>query len=210
MMNFDFFQPIKHRKDYSVGVLYFARLNLPRSIRFKWENIVVVGIIPAMDGEPKNLNEFLKPVVRELQCLWKGMGLKSALSSIPLMFRAALLCIAADVPAARKLCGLKSHSAYHGCSRCLKAFPGTFGEKNDYSGFDRESWPKRTNKQHRKDAKKIANCKLTTKRKTMCKESGINFWSSLLDLEYFDIIRFCTVDPMHNLFLGSAKHMFKL
>lgn len=38
MLNFDFFQPIKHRNDYSVGVLYLANLNLPRSIRFKWEN----------------------------------------------------------------------------------------------------------------------------------------------------------------------------
>ena len=34
-------------------------------------------------------------------------------------------------------------------------------------------------------------------------------YSSLLDLEYFDVIRFCIVDPMHNLFLGTAKHMFK-
>lgn len=31
-----------------------------------------------------------------------------------------------------------------------------------------------------------------------------------MDLEYFDIIRFCTVDPMHNLFLGPAKYIFKL
>lgn len=44
----DFFQPMKHRKDYSVGVLYLVLLNLPRAERFKWENVLVVGIIPAM------------------------------------------------------------------------------------------------------------------------------------------------------------------
>ena len=49
MLNFDFFQPMKHRKDYSVGVLYLVLLNLPRAERFKWENVLVVGIIPAME-----------------------------------------------------------------------------------------------------------------------------------------------------------------
>lgn len=45
MLNFDFFQPMKYRKDYSVGVLYFVLLNLPCSERFKWENVIVVGVI---------------------------------------------------------------------------------------------------------------------------------------------------------------------
>jgi hypothetical protein len=45
MLNFDYFQPMKHRKDYSVGVLYLVLLNLPRSERFKWENVIVVGIV---------------------------------------------------------------------------------------------------------------------------------------------------------------------
>ena len=40
MLNFDFFQPIKHRKDYSVEVFYLAVLNLPRAERFEWENII--------------------------------------------------------------------------------------------------------------------------------------------------------------------------
>ena len=62
MLNFDFFQPMKHRKDYSVGVLYLVLLNLPRAERFKWENVLVVGIIPAMGKKPKNLNSFLKPL----------------------------------------------------------------------------------------------------------------------------------------------------
>ena len=210
MLNFDFFQPIKHRKDYSVGVLYLVLLNLPRHLRFKWENVIVVGIVPSLDGEPKSLNEFLQPAVDELQALWEGARLKSSLSSIPLMFRAALLCVSADIPAARKLCGFKGHSAYRGCSRCLKVFPGGFGEKTDYSGFDRENWPSRSNREHRQHAKRIKNCKTVTGRNAMSKEYGINYWSCLLDLEYFDVIRFCTVDPMHNLFLGTAKNVFKL
>lgn len=30
-----------------------------------------------------------------------------------------------------------------------------------------------------------------------------------MQLEYFDCIRFTIIDPMHNLFLGTAKHMMK-
>ena len=102
MLNFDYFQPMKHRKDYSVGVFYLAILNLPRAQRFKWDNIIVLGIVPSTDREPKNLNEFLKPAIQELQALWKGVKLKSSLSGFPLMFRAALMSTSSDIPASRK------------------------------------------------------------------------------------------------------------
>lgn len=36
------------------------------------------------------------------------------------------------------------------------------------------------------------------------------YYSVLIELEYFDAIQFCVIDPMHNLFLGTAKKMFKL
>lgn len=210
MLNFDFFQPMKHRKDYSVGVFYLATLNLPRSERFKWENIIVIGIVPSLDREPKDLNEFLEPAVDELKALWKGVRLKSSLSRIPLTFRAAVMSVSSDIPATRKICGFKSHSAVLGCSRCLKKFPGSFGEKRDYSGFDRNLWKPRTNQDHRREALKIRQCKTNVGRNSLGQKSGITHYSVLLKLDYFDVIRFCTVDPMHNLFLGTAKKMFKI
>lgn len=79
MLNFDFFRPVKHRNDYSVGVLYPANLDLPRNMHFKWENIIVVGIIPGLDKEPRSLNEFLAPLVKEIKVLWKG-ALNTALN----------------------------------------------------------------------------------------------------------------------------------
>lgn len=196
MLNFDYFQPMKHRKDYSVGVLYLVILNLPRSERFKWENVIVVRIIPSMGREPKSLNEFLRPVVAELKVLWRGLRLTCSLSTVPLMFRAALLCTSSDIPASRKLCGLKGHSAELGCSRCKKKFPGSFGEKGIILGLILS-------------AKKIKSFKTKTQINKLSKKVGINFYSVLLDLEYFGIIRFCAIDPMHNLFLGTAKYVFK-
>ena len=53
MLNCDWFQPYKHAQ-YSVGVLYLTALNLPRSIRFKPENILTAGITPV----PKELQQY--------------------------------------------------------------------------------------------------------------------------------------------------------
>ena len=55
-INVDWFQPFKRRNDRSVGVIYLVPLNLPREQRFKWENIIVVGIVPEMSKEPKIAN----------------------------------------------------------------------------------------------------------------------------------------------------------
>jgi hypothetical protein len=60
-INVDWFQPYKRRKDRSVGVIYIVLLNLPREERYKWENVLVAGIIPEMKKEPKSLNAFLNP-----------------------------------------------------------------------------------------------------------------------------------------------------
>ena len=60
MMNVDWFKPFKHRNDFSVGVIYMVLMNLPRSIRFRKENVILVGVIPALAHEPKSLNNFLK------------------------------------------------------------------------------------------------------------------------------------------------------
>ena len=38
-------------------------MNLPRSERFKKENIILVGIIPALKKEPSTLSHFLTPLV---------------------------------------------------------------------------------------------------------------------------------------------------
>jgi len=70
MLNCDWFQLFDH-STYSVGILYLVILNLPRSIRFKPENIWIVGIIPG-PAEPdySELNSYLRPLVKELNYLW--------------------------------------------------------------------------------------------------------------------------------------------
>ena len=58
MLNCDWFQPFKRRKDISIGVMYLVVLNLPRHLRFKRENMILVGVIPSFNKEPEILNSF--------------------------------------------------------------------------------------------------------------------------------------------------------
>ena len=69
MLNADWFQPFKHLSIFSVGAIYTVILNLPRHLRFKQENVILVGIIPEMAKEPPT-NSFLNQLIEELNEAW--------------------------------------------------------------------------------------------------------------------------------------------
>lgn len=207
-LNVDWFQPFK-RSTYSAGVIYLCIQNLPRTERYLAENIILIGVIPGPKEPEKKINSFLEPLVRELQLLWKGVTMKSIGDTI-VHVRAALTCVACDIPAARKVCGFVGHSARLACSKCLKIFPtSTFGEKPDYGGFDRMLWKKRNVVDHRKFSAEHKVCCTQSAQTKIEREHGCRY-SVLLELPYFDPIRMTIVDPMHNLLLGTAKHMLAI
>lgn len=91
-----------------------------------------------------------------------------------------------------------------GCTKCLKAF-----ERLDFSGYNRDNWQLcavETNCEHCKEL-----LKETTKTSVQKAEAhyGVRY-SVLLALAYFDSVKFTVIDPMHNLFLGTGKHIFKV
>ena len=106
MLNLDWFCPYKHVKSYSVGVLYAVVTNLPRSERFKRENLLLIGIIPSMKKEPKT-NTFLEPLVDELITAWhQGFNYNVSFSTHnPVNIHLAMILVGCDIPACRKLCG---------------------------------------------------------------------------------------------------------
>ena len=208
MLNVDWMQPFDHTP-YSVGVLYLVLMNLPRSERFKRQNIFLVGIIPGPSEPRKNINSFLAPLVDELCKLWhEGVLLKHSGSIVPERFKAALLCVACDMPASKKVRGFTAHNSKHGCNKCAKEFKtGSFGESTDYSGFD--SCPSRNINDHRRQVDEILaqpTLEQRNAKETLC---GARY-SELLRLPYFDCIRFTIVDPLHNLFLGTAKRTMEI
>lgn len=204
LLNVDWLQPYKH-VEYSVGVIYLVILNLPRSIRYKRENIILYGVIPGPCEPSLTINSYLLPLVNELRELWEGVQLKLPTSRNSAKFRCALLGVACDLPAARKCCGFLSFCANLGCSRCFQKFSRGFGNRNNYADFSRDRWELRTNDRHRSDVIKVLKC--TSKSEQAKEESRLGCrYSVLLELPYFRPIEMLLIDPMHNLFLGTAKH----
>ena len=72
LLNIDWFQAYE-LSTYSVGVVYLVLLNLPRSLRYKRENIVLVGVIPGPTGPSLLINTYLNPLVLEFFNLWDGL-----------------------------------------------------------------------------------------------------------------------------------------
>lgn len=207
LLNIDWLQPYKHI-EYSVGVIYLVILNLPRAIRFKRENVILFGVIPGPSEPSLTINTYLSPLVSDLQELWKGVHFRPAGEDTTAVFRCALLGVACDLPAARKSCGFLSHSANLGCSRCFEKFSHGFGRRNCYANFKREEWELRTNARHRADVNKILKCTTKREKERMELKLGCRY-SVLLDLQYFRPIEMLLIDPMHNLFLGTAKHFVR-
>ena len=141
MLNVDWFRPYKHTV-YSVGVIYLVIQNLPRTVRFKPENIIIVGTIPGPHEPKLTINTYLKSMVDELLALWKGVQIKCDGSVLGTRrIRVALAYISSDIPATRKLCGFYGFNSKYGCSKCMKSFStGSFSDSTDYSGFQRDQW----------------------------------------------------------------------
>ena len=106
-LNVDWFQPFKHTQ-HSEGAIYLSNLNLPREERFLKKNVIVVGIIPGPKEPALHMNSFLQPLVDELKELWEGV-IVSIPNMISTVIRAALICVACDIPAARKVCCFLGH-----------------------------------------------------------------------------------------------------
>ena len=203
MLNVDWFQPYDHFT-YSIGVIYLVIMNLPRAYRYKRQNVIIVGIIPGPSEPPLSINSYLTPLVTELLQLWVGVQITLPNSDNKII-RAALLAVACDMPASRKVCGFLCHSANLGCNRYYCEFSEGWLQR-DYSNFDRPSWCLRSNTKHRQDVQSLLKCTSKSALKHMESQLGCRN-SVLLELPYFDPIRMTIIDPMHNLFLGSAKHI---
>lgn len=206
MINVDWFQPYKHI-NYSVGAIYIVILNLPRHLRYKRENVLLVGIMPGPCESKHDINSYLTPLVNELLLFLDGVNIHVHGFGTQKLVKCVLLCASCDVPAGRKTCGFLGHSAKFGCSRCMKCFEGTVGQM-DYGGFNRDTWLPRSVHAHREMIHPLLNCRTKAERQKLESESGFRY-TVLLRLPYFDTSRMLAIDPMHNLFLGSAKHVLK-
>jgi hypothetical protein len=89
----------------------------------------------------------------------------------------------------------------------LKQFVKT-GDNTDYSGSDVDNWPLRTGNDHKNYASHTLTARNQAEVDRIEKGYGVRY-SELHRLPYYNPVRMHTIDPMHNLYLGTAKHVFK-
>ncbi|KAG1440783.1 hypothetical protein G6F56_011775 [Rhizopus delemar] len=211
-LNVDWFQSSK-QSVYSVGAVYLSVNNLPRHLRYKKENIILVCLTPGpKEPDTSQIHKYLQLMVDELNELYYGEFYKCTFKSpsVPVQIRAALFLVACDMPASRKVSGFTSYNATVPCNKCSSDFPGRKDVKthrdfvpslNSYS-----TWVLRINETNRQQASNWKNATSQRERINLEMEFGTRF-SALHNLAYFDVVRCTSVDPMHNLFLGTAKKM---
>ena len=85
-----------------MGAIYYVLMNLPREVRYKQENIFLIGLFPGPKEPDHDINSFLNPFIDELECFWEGTEMINY-NGVTKQVRCALLCVACDLPAARKM-----------------------------------------------------------------------------------------------------------
>lgn len=207
-LNVDWFQPFK-KCEYSISAIYCVVQNLPRAERYKEDNVILIGLIPGPKEPSLSINSYLMPLIEQLHDYYfNGLKLKSPHGG-EVTVRLAVSCTSCDIPATRKLCGFLGHNARLGCDKCYKEFFNSETGSANYSGYDRVNWEPRTVSKHRSNFEKIKKEVTKTSIRNAESNLGVRF-STLLHLPYFDPIRLVAVDIMHNLLLGTGKHVFQL
>jgi len=186
----------------TVSAMYMVCLNLPPRLRYRPENIFLVGLIPG-PTEPTvdQFHHFLKPLVDDLLILWdSGMRL-NATPRYPngRTVQAAVVALVADLPATRTAAGFAHHSSSFMCSFCLLPL-------QDITNLSRESWPKRSCQDHKHLATEWNNAETVEQQEALFKSHGVRY-SELLRLPYWDPVNFVAIDSMHGFYLGLlARH----
>lgn len=183
LVNIDWFQPYKHIS-YSVGVIYAVIINLPRTLRYKRENVIIIGVIPGPKEPSKQMNSYLGPFVKELLELFDGIYFTTKTGNQ--LIKCVMVGLSSDIPATRKAAGFVGHNATKACSRCFKSFP-KIGDRVIFSGFERETWEPRSHESHYYQAYRTIRAQTKSEMKDIEKESGARysiFLSYLITMPY--------------------------
>lgn len=123
-------------------------------------------------------------------------------------YRAALICVACDIPASLKVGGFLSHGARLGCNKCKREFVGGCQDKEMSSLADFRPEEPRTDSNHREQVRLVKQARTKQDRSRLERESDVGY-TELLRLPYYQPIHFFVIDPMHSLFLDATKHVFR-
>ncbi|KAF7771841.1 hypothetical protein Agabi119p4_6152 [Agaricus bisporus var. burnettii] len=203
-INMDGFNPLSNKqggKQISCSAIYMVCLNLPPHLRYRPENVFLVGVIPG-PHEPSvtQINYILRPLVDVLGKLWDvGLFLKRT-HRYPFgrRSRVGVVPLVADLPACRKAAGFGSATCKHFCSCCNITL-------EDKDNVDIHQFSPRDFSSHFDFAQQWRDAQTLKEQEIIFDQSGVR-WSELLRLPYWDPTSYATIDSMHCFYLGILHH----
>jgi Transposase family tnp2 len=192
MDSFNPFHMKEAKQTVSSTAIWLILLNLPPHLRYRPENMFLAGIIPGpRKPSLSDINHSLKLLVDVLLEFFDPGVLysRTARHQQGCRVRAVLVPVVSDMLAARQASGFASPTATYFCTCCnLKV--------QDIENLDRHTWPQRDVVEHIKIAKQWRDAETLADQETLFRNCGIR-WSPLLDLPYWNPIRFTAIEPMH-------------
>ncbi len=192
-------------KTASCGAIALYCLNLPLHLRYRPENIFLVGFTPPPKTPThETLCHLLNPVMTVLATYGVAPGKLLPIFNnaqwVPVEVKIAPLI--SDSPARAEVGGFLGHAAIQLCSFCSCT-------KDDIENLDMSSWTLRTGAQVRLQADEWR--KLTTKvaREAHSKETGVR-WSSLHMLPYYNPVKHMVLGFMHNWLEGVLSEHLRI
>ena len=210
------------KKSYDIWPIVAIICNLPPHLRYSLKNMLPLAFIPG-PTEPKNLQSFFEPFIREIEDTNEGDGVEfTFFDGVTRRIRLHILWFAGDLPAVKKLSGIKGHNGKRPCRFCLIA--GIWSEahrhsyysskmrEDEYSDiitlFDAENLPLRTVEESLTTISELAE--LTGRSRTDQQiATGITQGSVVFRLPSIIPYASFPIDIMH-LFYNIGKDMIRL
>ena len=204
-LHVDFFAPEGlsiHGSTVSCEVICIMCLNLPLGIRYKLENMCLVGVILGPKEPTLNeLNHYIRHVVDEFLPFWEHRICfsRTALHPKGKTCKDAIVPLICDSLAAQKLNQMTASRSHWYCTRCKCYHQSTL------SCTDSQNWILQDKKELHAQAEAWRSATSATDRDHLVKDNGIRY-SELWHLPYYDPAEQTVTDPMHCLLEGVVQH----
>ena len=192
-------------KKASCGVIALYCLNLPSELRYRPENIFIVGFTPPPNTPTfETLCHLLTPVLSALLKYGTETGqiISTFYHADGISIKIKVAPLLADSPARVEVAGFLGHAA-----KCLCAFCNC--TKDDLDNLDLTSWVLKNGTQVRIDGEYWRSLTTKSAREKYAMETGVR-WSSLYILPYWDPVRHMVLGFMHNWLEGILVHHLRI
>lgn len=185
----------------SCGAIVLYCLSLPIELRFRFENIFIIGLIPG-PGQPDvwTIAHILDHLVTVMNEYWNpGVQIYTPLDINGILVQVVILALIADLAAIRKVAGYKSYNANMFCSVCLLHIK----DIESLGPFDLRNG--RTVKEQGIEWKNLTT---VTDKKKFSIRTGVR-WTPTHDLIGWDPVKRLVLDFMHNILEGIAQDQLR-